>query len=73
MKCPHIGQTDKIFRGDSAELLKCLPDDSVDLVVTSPPYANLRDGYYSGTAPDNYASWFLPRSRAGRWWKMSSH
>lgn len=32
----------KIYLGDSEELLKELPDDYVDLVVTSPPYDNLR-------------------------------
>ena len=32
----------KIYLGDSESLLKELPDDYVDLVVTSPPYDNLR-------------------------------
>ena len=32
----------KIYLGDSEDLLKELPDDYVDLVVTSPPYDNLR-------------------------------
>lgn len=32
----------KIICGDSAEVLKSLPDGSIDLVVTSPPYDNLR-------------------------------
>ena len=36
----------EIRLGDSAELLKLLPSESVDLVVTSPPYDNLRD--YNG-------------------------
>lgn len=31
-----------IYLGDSEELLKQLPDNYVDLVVTSPPYDNLR-------------------------------
>ena len=29
-------------QGDCLELMKQLPDESVDLVVTSPPYDNLR-------------------------------
>lgn len=33
---------DYICCGDSAELMKTLPDESIDLVVTSPPYDNLR-------------------------------
>jgi len=28
----------KIHHGDSLELLKNLPDDSVDMIITSPPY-----------------------------------
>ena len=34
---------DKIYNGDCIELLKQLPDNSIDLVVTSPPYDDLRD------------------------------
>ncbi len=33
----------KIFNGDSLEVLKEFPSNSVDLVVTSPPYYNLRN------------------------------
>lgn len=33
----------KIFQGDALEVLKTLPDESVDCVVTSPPYWALRD------------------------------
>lgn len=33
----------KILLGDSLEVLKTLPSESVDCVVTSPPYWNLRD------------------------------
>lgn len=32
----------KLFQGDCLELLKQIPDGSVDLVVTSPPYDDLR-------------------------------
>lgn len=37
----------QIIHGDSLEVLKTFPDNSVDLVVTSPPYDNLRtyNGY----------------------------
>ena len=36
-----------IKHGDSLEVLKTLPEDCVDMCVTSPPYHNLRD-YHSG-------------------------
>ena len=34
---------DLILQGDAFKVLKDLPDGSVDLVVTSPPYYGLRD------------------------------
>jgi len=46
--------------GDCAELLKSLPTDSVDLVFTSPPYADSRKNTYGGVHPDRYVAWFLP-------------
>lgn len=42
------GMLNSISCGDSAELLRKIPDCFVDLVVTSPPYDNLRD-YNNGT------------------------
>ena len=32
----------KLYKGDCLEVMKDIPDGSVDLVVTSPPYDNLR-------------------------------
>ena len=49
-----------LFLGDSKEMLKKLPDNSVDLIVTSPPYADQRKGTYGGIHPDMYVEWFLP-------------
>ena len=39
-------EVNKVYQGDSAELMKKLPDNFIDLTVTSPPYDNLRD--YNG-------------------------
>jgi DNA modification methylase len=44
--------------GDSAEWLPVLPEGSVDLWFTSPPYADARA--YSRIHPDRYVEWFLP-------------
>jgi site-specific DNA-methyltransferase (adenine-specific) len=55
-------RTDLYF-GDSKEELKKLPDNSVDLIVTSPPYADQRKGTYGGIHPDKYVEWFLPISK----------
>lgn len=51
-----------LFHGDCKEELKKLPDNSVDLIVTSPPYADQRNGTYGGIPPHKYVDWFLPIS-----------
>lgn len=35
--------TNKIICGDALKVLKTIPDESIDCIVTSPPYFNLRD------------------------------
>jgi len=49
--------------GDCRILLKDIPDDSVDLVFTSPPYADSRKDSYGGIHPDHYVEWFMPIGR----------
>lgn len=51
-----------IYLGDSADWLKELPDNSIDLIVTSPPYADQRKNTYGGVKADEYVNWFLPIS-----------
>jgi DNA modification methylase len=50
----------KILCGDSLEVLRELPDNSINLIVTSPPYADQRKATYGGVHPDKYVEWFLP-------------
>lgn len=52
--------TAEIILGDCLDVLKKMPADSVDLIVTSPPYADQRKNTYGGIRPDEYAAWFLP-------------
>lgn len=40
--------------------MKTLDDSSIDLVVTSPPYAEQRSNSYIGVSAEEYAQWFLP-------------
>ncbi len=54
--------TTELFLGDSKKELKKIPDNSVDLIVTSPPYADQRKSTYGGIHPDKYVEWFLPIS-----------
>lgn len=51
-----------ILLGDCREKLKDIPGESVDLIVTSPPYADQRKKTYGGIHPDKYVDWFLPAS-----------
>ena len=49
-----------IILGNCAEELKSLDENSIDLVITSPPYADQRKNTYGGIHPDKYVEWFLP-------------
>jgi site-specific DNA-methyltransferase (adenine-specific) len=51
-----------IYQGDCLDQLRLLQDNSVDLMVTSPPYADQRKNTYGGIHHDNYVEWFLPIS-----------
>ncbi|NPV56916.1 MAG: site-specific DNA-methyltransferase, partial [Anaerolineae bacterium] len=52
----------QIVNGDCQELLKSVPDDSIDLIFTSPPYADQRSSTYGGIKPDRYVDWFMPKA-----------
>ena len=54
--------TADFYLADCIDVLKELPDESVDLIVTSPPYSDQRNGTYGGIHPDKYVAWFLPKS-----------
>ena len=49
-----------LLLGDCRHELANVDDDSVDLIVTSPPYANQRAATYGGVKPADYVDWFLP-------------
>lgn len=52
----------QIYLGDCRDQLKRIQDNSIDLIITSPPYADQRKNTYGGIHPDNYVEWFLPIS-----------
>jgi DNA modification methylase len=52
----------RLFLGDCKDELKKLESNSIDLVFTSPPYADSRTNTYGGVSPDKYVEWFLPIS-----------
>jgi site-specific DNA-methyltransferase (adenine-specific)/site-specific DNA-methyltransferase (cytosine-N4-specific) len=51
-----------VILGDCREVLKTVDDDSIDLIFTSPPYADRRIHTYGGIKPEEYVGWFLPVS-----------
>jgi site-specific DNA-methyltransferase (adenine-specific)/site-specific DNA-methyltransferase (cytosine-N4-specific) len=51
-----------LYQGDCLDILKTLDDNSIDLIVTSPPYSDQRKSTYGGIHPDKYVEWFLPIS-----------
>lgn len=55
-------KVDIIYNEDCLSRLQKIPDGSVNLVVTSPPYADNRKGVYQGVPISRYVEWFLPIS-----------
>ncbi len=51
------------YTADSLEVLRGLPASSVNLVVTSPPYALHFKKAYGNATKDSYVNWFLPFAR----------
>ncbi|MCD6475197.1 MAG: site-specific DNA-methyltransferase, partial [Anaerolineaceae bacterium] len=52
----------QVICGDCLDVLKNVPDNSIDLIFTSPPYADQRKSTYGGINPADYVEWFLPRA-----------
>jgi DNA modification methylase len=48
------------YVGDSLELLRELPSDSIDLVITSPPFALRRQKTYGNVEEADYIDWIRP-------------
>ncbi|MHB9295080.1 putative site-specific DNA-methyltransferase (adenine-specific) [Pillotina sp. SPG140] len=52
-----------IYLGDAKDILQTIEDNAVDLIVTSPPYADQRKDTYGGISANKYVAWFLPISQ----------
>ena len=52
----------QVHFGDCLEVMREIPDNSVDLIVTSPPYADARKHTYGGIHADEYVDWFCERA-----------
>lgn len=49
----------KAFVGNALELLKQLPENSIDLIITSPPFALQRQKEYGNKNQETYVDWLL--------------
>lgn len=58
----QVNFRNSIISGNCEEVLKGLPDNSIDLIFTSPPYADQRSSTYGGIKPEKYVNWFLPKA-----------
>lgn len=56
-------ELNNIYCGDCEQVLAEFPNECIDLIVTSPPYADRRQNTYGGVSPDNYVEWFLPKAK----------
>ncbi len=57
----------ELLQGDCLDVLsETFPDNTFDLIITSPPYADSRAKTYGGIHPDAYVEWFLPRAEQFR-------
>lgn len=50
----------RIILGFAEDVLKTFDDNSIDMVITSPPYADRRKKTYGGIPEDQYVDWFIP-------------
>ena len=50
----------KAYAGDAMELIKHIPDGSISLIVTSPPYALKNGKKYGNVDSMAYVRWFMP-------------
>lgn len=48
----------ELYLGDCLKELRNIKADSIDLIFTSPPYADQRKNTYGGIHPDKYVEWF---------------
>ena len=60
-----VAPVSEVLPGDCLKVLpRQVAPQSVDLIFTSPPYADQRRDNYGGIHPDDYVKWFLPRAKA---------
>jgi DNA modification methylase len=56
----HKTPLGEMVLGDAIDVLVAVEDKSVDLIMTSPPFALVRKKDYGNVPADNYVDWFQP-------------
>ena len=59
---PTGRMVDSIIHGDCLSVLRQFQNETIQLIVTSPPYADSRKKTYGGVHVSKYVEWFLPIS-----------
>ncbi len=58
---PYYTQKNGVaYCGDSFELIKLIDENSINLILTSPPFALIRKKEYGNESAEKYIEWFLP-------------
>ena len=60
----HETPRGRVVLGDSLDVLATYPGNSVDLIMTSPPFGLVRKKDYGNVAADKYVDWFKPFAAA---------
>lgn len=56
----YTQQNGAVYLGDSLKLIKFIDDNSINLILTSPPFALTRKKEYGNETAEKYIEWFLP-------------
>lgn len=56
----HKTKYGRIFNGDAYQLISGMREESVDLILTSPPFGLVREKEYGNVPADEYLDWFRP-------------
>jgi len=59
LKTYYKTQLGASYLGDSLKLIKAVEDESIDLILTSPPFALTRQKEYGNKSSEEYVDWFL--------------
>ena len=67
MSAVNAGQyKNSVICGECLDVLKKIPDETINMIITSPPYADQIKDYgekVRKVKPDKFVEWFIPRAK----------